>query len=72
MWLSRQEFDERNHHFLQRNATMLEGVLVIIDIVGVVVRVGEKGIPGGENERGGEVLFGQKDGFRTFYLINVL
>ena len=51
---------------------MLECVLVIIDIMRIVVGVGEERIARGENERGSEVLLWQEDVFRAFHLIDVL
>ena len=59
--LFRQKFDEWNHHLLQRDAAMLEGILIIIDIIGVVVGVRQERIACGEHERGGEIFFRQEN-----------
>ena len=44
------KFDEWDNHFFQRNAAVLERILVIIDIIGVVVGISKEGIARGKNE----------------------
>ena len=53
--LSRCQRDERNEHFLHRDATMLEGILVVGYVIVVIVRIGEEGITVGEYIRSAQV-----------------
>ncbi len=49
------EGDEGNEHFFHGDASVLEGVAVVTDVVVVVVGIGEEGVVLGKDVGGGDV-----------------
>ena len=43
------QFNKRDEHFLHRDASVLEGVAIVTDVVVVVVGIGEEGVTGGKD-----------------------
>ncbi len=52
---SRCQRDERNEHFLHRDAAVLEGILVVLHIIVVIIRIGEETVARGKYIRGTQV-----------------
>ena len=55
----RAHLNDRNNHFFEADAAVLEGVAVIVDVVVIVVGVAQEAIIFGEDEGGVHIRYGQ-------------
>lgn len=63
------ECDDWDEHFFHGDASVLEGAVVILNVIVVVVGICEEVTFPGENICGGDVGGGQSVAVRTFYLV---